>query len=237
MNLCTGCNIRHDTRPNEKVTEVLGILATGAIVLQQRLDSREDFVFISVVEPWRRETIAGNGSEGNGTHGGQATSSALEQVRGIAFRPDGSFFVCTHKGAHAVWFVDTAGQIWKLIDGGNNDHNGDGTPITDFPQNAISEPRAVAIAPNGDLLITENDNGFIRRVTNICVEPQILAFDGETGQFTWTTHREGDYLLQRSTDLRNWTTAMEVSPSNGPTTSVTLSPDDPVEFFRATEIE
>jgi len=28
----------------------------------------------------------------------------------------------------------------------------------------VSEVRAVTVAPNGDILITENDYGFIRRV-------------------------------------------------------------------------
>ena len=64
-----------------------------------------------------KTAIAGSGATGNAVEGDQATATALDQVRGIAFRPDGSFFVCTHKGEQAVWFVDTTGLIWKFIDG------------------------------------------------------------------------------------------------------------------------
>lgn len=202
---------------------------TGFLCVTDRADHK---VYRLSADGSSRTVIAGNGFEGNGTHGGVATSSALEQVRGIAFRPDGSFFVCTHKGAHAVWFVDTAGRIWKLIDGGNNDHNGDGTLISAFTPNMISEPRAVALAPNGDLLITENDDGFIRRVTNVCVDHELTEFAPESGELTWKSHREASYTVQESRDLKNWTPVLNLSGSNGPTTTATVTPNDPRVYFR-----
>lgn len=186
-----------------------------------------------------KTAIAGSGATGNAVEGDQATATALDQVRGIAFRPDGSFFVCTHKGEQAVWFVDTTGLIWKFIDGNNNSHNGDGTPIPSRPQNVISEPRAITIAPNGDLLITENDEGFIRRVTNICVEPKIIDFVVQPGQqatITFRSHREGNYAIQQSGDLRTWTAILDVETSNGPTTTVSVGPSNTRDFFRVSSL-
>ena len=178
--------------------------------------------------------IAGSGGTGGGVEGVQATQCALDQVRGIAFRPDGSFFVCTHKGDHAVWFIDTAGLIWKLIDGENNAHSGDGFPISDRRQDIISEPRAVTIAPNGDLLITEKDEGHIRRVTNLCVEPVItgIELNADTATLTWTSQREGSYRIEGSRDLSSWQPILDAETGMGPSSSAAVDRIQPREFFR-----
>ncbi|MGI9244516.1 MAG: hypothetical protein ACR2RV_27190 [Verrucomicrobiales bacterium] len=181
--------------------------------------------------------IAGTGNETGGGEGQLATASALDQVRGIAFRPDGSFFVCTHKGEHAVWFVDTAGLIWKFIDGANNNHSGDGFPVCDRRQNMISEPRAVTIAPNGDLLITENDDGYIRRITNLEIEPLItnVAYDPGSLTLTWNSQREASYRVEESLDLSGWTPVLDVETSNGPSTTAMVGTSESRGFVRVVE--
>ena len=112
----------------------------------------------------RKETIAGNGSKAEPVSGRPATEIGLFEVRGVALRPDGSFFLCTHKGGDVI-FVDTKGIAHKFIDGrgSGNVRHGDGSPV-DAPGDKISEPRAVTLAPNGDLIITCNDHGFVRLV-------------------------------------------------------------------------
>ena len=206
---------------------------TGQLCVTDREASR---VYRLSPDGSTRMVIAGNGFDSGGGHGQAATATGLDEVRGIAFRPDGSFFVCTHKGEHAVWFVDTAGLIWKFIDGQNNAHGGDGMPVSQFPQNAISEPRAVTIAPNGDLLITERDEGHVRRVTNTCIAPKLLSFDPAMASITWTTQREANYMIQESRDLKNWTAIFDVETSNGPTTTVVIGgPSLPRQYFRAVE--
>jgi hypothetical protein len=88
---------------------------------------------------------------------------ALNEPRGIAFNPDGSYFLATHEGSQ-IWFVDSEQRIHLLIDGQpNHVHAGDNQPIsTAGPK--VSEVRAITIAPNRDLLITESDYGYVRRV-------------------------------------------------------------------------
>ena len=112
----------------------------------------------------KKKTIAGNGTTAEPVNGRPATEIGLFEVRGIALRPDGSFFVCTHKGGDIV-FVDSKGIANKFIDGvgRGNVHAGDGEPVAN-PGDKISEPRAVALAPNGDLIITCSDYGFVRVV-------------------------------------------------------------------------
>jgi hypothetical protein len=165
-------------------------------------------------------SIAGTGGTTGGFSGQLATSVALFEVRGVAVLENGGYFVCTHKGGQ-VWYIDTNGYAWLFIHGDDkkSTHAGDGLPPSSTLK-SISEPRAIALAPNGDILITENDKGFIRRVTNIAVEPKILRAERkpEVGfELEWTSHREGVYQLERSDDLTNWT-ALSVNASNGSTT-------------------
>jgi len=110
-----------------------------------------------------RDRIAGNESTVGGGDGWLATETALEEVRGIAFHPEGGFFLATHEGSQ-VWFVDDRQVIHLLVDGNDKDvHGGDGQPLG-TPGKNVSEVRSVTLAPNGDLLITENDGGYVRRV-------------------------------------------------------------------------
>lgn len=113
-----------------------------------------------------RTLIAGNESTFGGGSGFPATDTALFEVRGIQFHPDGGMLLATHSGGQ-VWFVDDQQKIHLLIDGDDNDaHGGDGEPVT-TPGLKVSEVRAVALGANGDLLVTEHDNGYIRRVKTL----------------------------------------------------------------------
>ncbi len=106
--------------------------------------------------------IAGNGSRTGGGDGQAAVATGLDEVRGVWGHPDGGFFVATHKGGQ-VWYV-SGGSIHLFVDGDSDDsHAGDGLRFDD-PTVRISEPRAITMDPNGNLLITEHDGGFIRRV-------------------------------------------------------------------------
>jgi sugar lactone lactonase YvrE len=108
--------------------------------------------------------IAGTGLTDGGFSGQFATEVALNEVRGVEFDTTGGYYLATHRGSQ-VWYVDTEGIIHLLIDGdrGNDTHSGDGLPLT-VPGEKISEPRAVTLGPDRQLLITENDGGYIRAV-------------------------------------------------------------------------
>ena len=135
------------------------------------------------------EPIAGNGTITGGGNGFNALQTGLNEVRGIHFRDDGSYLLATHDGGQ-VWFVDTDDVIHLLVDG-NNDHShaGDGLPLSS-PGKKISEPRAVTLAPDGDLIITESDFGYIR-IAEFVPEPRswILAVFGVIGVWISVTGR------------------------------------------------
>ncbi|MCB1096411.1 MAG: hypothetical protein KDN22_12615 [Verrucomicrobiae bacterium] len=153
-----------------------------------------------------RTIIAGDGSDNEPVDGSPATSIGLEDVRGIALRPDGSFFLCTQKGGDVV-FVDSRGIATALIRGtrSGNTHEGDGLPL-ESPGEKISEPRAVTLAPSGDLIITTNDNGFIRVVRAIPAPEGLTASFGNPGNLTfdWQPTEGIAVDIEHSTSLRKW---------------------------------
>lgn len=120
-----------------------------------------------IYEDGLRERIAGNGFTFNTTDGGDgglATATGLEGVRGIWFLPTGGFFLCTHRGSQ-VWYVDTGGFIHLFLNGHRSEtHAGDNTWFYNPGEFRVSECRAVTMDHEGNLLVTEHDSGYIRKV-------------------------------------------------------------------------
>lgn len=111
-----------------------------------------------------KEIIAGNGSSFGGGHGESALNTALYGVRGVWFYSDGSYLLATHEGSR-IWYVDTLGIIYLFLDGlkGDSYHSGDGEYFKTVGYK-ISEARSVTMDYKGNILITENDRGFIRKI-------------------------------------------------------------------------
>lgn len=108
--------------------------------------------------------IAGNESTANsagGGDGGLATLTALNQVRAICFLPTGAYFVGTDAGSQ-VWYVDVEGKIHLFLNG--EGHAGDGTYFYNTSELRVSKVRQITSTPDGDLLITEHDAGYVRKV-------------------------------------------------------------------------
>ena len=119
--------------------------------------------------------IAGNGTQFNsagGGDGGEATLTALDGVRGVWFLPNGGFFVCTHRGSQ-VWYIDTGGLIYLFLNGSRNEtsHAGDGTWFWNLAELRVSECRAVTLDYEGNLLLTEHDAGYVRKVQFLRHQP------------------------------------------------------------------
>ncbi len=122
-----------------------------------------------------RTPIAGNGSTTNyvvGGDGGLALATGLEEVRGIWFLPTGAYFLCTHQGSQ-VWYVDTDGLIHLFLNGYHSDttHAGDNSWFYNPNEYRVSECRAVTLDYEGNMLITENDLGYVRKIRFLPYEP------------------------------------------------------------------
>jgi DNA-binding beta-propeller fold protein YncE len=162
--------------------------------------------------PDQRTRITGNFSQPLPQDGQLAVNSFIEGPRGIAFRPDGSYFLCGHRDG-SVWFVDTSGVIHRYLRGsGKGDAffvpDGVQPPLTDI--NYFAQPRAVTLAPNGNLLVLANDSGFLFRVQDIST-PEMppdfhLGFAPDGVHLSWTGVFGRGYRVERTFDLSsgNW---------------------------------
>jgi len=131
----------------------------GALVVTDRGGHR----VYRVAPDGTRTPIAGNGTTSGGGEGMPAVASGLDEPRAICFLAGGGFLAGTHRG-NQVWYVDPAGRLHLFLDGGDGHaHAGDGQYFR-TPGPKVSEVRAITVAPNGDILVTENDYGYVRAV-------------------------------------------------------------------------
>ena len=119
--------------------------------------------------------IAGNGLTANspgGGEGGPALLTALILPRSISFIPNGGFFVSEHdggaNGGNRIWYIDPAGNIHRWMNGSSSANTyglGDGQWFYANPSAAkLSRVRAVNMDPFGNLIITESNYGYVRRI-------------------------------------------------------------------------
>jgi DNA-binding beta-propeller fold protein YncE len=158
--------------------------------------------------PEQRTRITGNISQPGAADGQLALNSFIDQPRGIAFRPDGSYFLCGHKNG-SVWFIDTDGVLHNYLRGsGSKDSytlpDGQHPPLT--ASTYFAQPRSVTLAPNGSLLVVCNDSGYVFQVNDAStpVMPSdfhvtLLGSDGVS--LTWTGIFGRGYRVERAFDL------------------------------------
>ncbi len=187
-----------------------------------------------------KTVIAGNGDAGDGSSGIPATQCALGEVRGVAFLPNGAYFVAAMKGGD-VWYVDTQGIIHLFLQGSGsgNIHAGDGEPVGS-PGNKISEPRAVALSPYGDVLVTCNDTGYVRIIRKL--KPLQLGqqiFHEPQGRIglRWLAEPGHAYRIESSASGAAWSLldAVPGTPSGGWMEWTDPRPAAGTQFYRLTQ--
>ena len=158
--------------------------------------------------PDQRTRITGNITQPLAADGQQALNSYIDGPRGIAFRPDGSYFICGHKEG-SVWFVDTGSVMHRYLKGSGRRDNyslpdDQHPPLTGMDY--FAQPRAVTLAPNGNLLVVCNDSGFVFRVNSVS-PPDLLPdlhlnAQGTNGaSLSWTGVFSHGYRVERSFSL------------------------------------
>jgi hypothetical protein len=111
--------------------------------------------------------IAGNGSQTGGGEGFPALETGLILPRSIWFIPNGGFFIGEHDPGNRIWYVDPAGLIHRWMHGSSANHFrvGDGQWFYANPdQPKVSRVRSVVTDPFGNLIITESNYGYVRRI-------------------------------------------------------------------------
>ena len=106
--------------------------------------------------------VYGDGKTHAVVDGESASTGSLYGVRGIWKFPTGGFLLALHEG-NQVLYVDPGNRVHILVDGGATAHAGDGQWFY-APGQKVSQSRSVTMDKQGNILIVENDFGYVRKI-------------------------------------------------------------------------
>ncbi len=153
--------IRSDFR---NLGNILGDERTGELYLSDR----EAYRVYRMDTNGNLTTLAGDGTaSGNGGDGFPAVQSSLNLPRSVWFLNNGGFFIGEHDPGNRIWYVDPAGILHRWMNGSSahNHRVGDGLWFYEDPNLAkVSRVRSVVADPFGNLIITESNYGYVRRI-------------------------------------------------------------------------
>jgi hypothetical protein len=105
-------------------------------------------------------TIAGHGDFGLLGDGGPAKDARLTFPEGVSVTPDGALYIAD-SFHHRVRKVGTDGTITTVAGNGEFGFSGDGGPAKDA---RLTDPRGIAVGPDGTLYIADTRNHRVRAV-------------------------------------------------------------------------
>jgi sugar lactone lactonase YvrE len=126
-------------------------------------DRDDNTVWLVATNNGARTLLFGNGGTNPVVDGTFAATNALYGVRGVWQPPISGYFLATDYGAQLL-YVDVAGVIHILVNGKNDDHAGDGQWFYSPANHYFGELRSVSMDYQGNLIIVENDTGYVRRI-------------------------------------------------------------------------
>jgi hypothetical protein len=91
---------------------------------------------------------------------GAAPSDTPTAPSGLALSPEGDLYVADPEG-HCAWHRFPDGRLERCIGDGKAEDSGDGGPAT---QGRLLAPTALALGPDGSLLIADSEAGRVRKV-------------------------------------------------------------------------
>lgn len=147
---------------------IIGDERTGDLYISDRLANRVYRMDTNgVLTP-----IAGNGTQGVAVEGAPALQTPLALPRCVWFLPNAGYFITEHDAGNGlgnrIWYVDPAGIIHRWMNGtgsGNPSRVGDGQWFYANPNTPkVSRVRAINTDPFGNLIITESNYGYVRRI-------------------------------------------------------------------------
>ncbi|MEO6726172.1 MAG: BACON domain-containing carbohydrate-binding protein, partial [Blastocatellia bacterium] len=132
-------------------------------------------------------TIAGNGSAAYGGDGGPATDASLNFPYGVALDKDGNIYFADFGNSRVRKITLADSKISTVAGNGNATFNGDDKPATEA---SLNSPLNVTFDKDGNLIITDNLNYRIRRVSaadgkiSTIVGTGVSGFSGDGGLAT-----------------------------------------------------
>lgn len=147
---------------NKKFNNLGNIIISGTNIVAT--DRDDNTVWLVDTNSGNRNLLFGSGKSGVVVDGSLALTNSLNDVRGVWQPPTGGYFLATDNGAQLL-FVDPAGIIHVLVNGFADDHAGDGQWFfNNLASPKFGQLRSVCMDKQGNLLIVENDTGFVRRI-------------------------------------------------------------------------
>jgi hypothetical protein len=125
-------------------------------------DRDDNTVWFVNTNTGNRTLLFGNGGIGTVVDDTLALTNSLNDVRGIWQPPIGGYFLATDNGAQLL-YVDKAGIIHVFVNGFADTHAGDGQWFF-TPGYKFGQLRSVSMDKQGNLIIVENDLGYVRRI-------------------------------------------------------------------------
>ncbi len=163
---CSGSDLKRWTNGtvstrNSQFNELGNIVvnAQGNIIATDRGDHE---VYRVTASNGNRTKLFGSGATTSPVEGTLALTNGLNEVRGVWLVPTGGYLLATHAGSQ-ILYVDAAGVLRVFVSGQPGAHAGDGDWFH-APGDKVSEVRSVTMDPQGNVLITESDAGFIRKI-------------------------------------------------------------------------
>jgi hypothetical protein len=145
---------------NKQFNDLGNIIVSGPNIVATDLD--DNTVWLVATNTGARTLLFGNGGTALVVDDTLAATNSLYGVRGVWQPPIGGYFLATDSGAQFL-YVDITGVIHIMVKGYEDTHAGDGhwfyTPGYKFGQ-----LRSVSMDSQGNLLIVENDLGYVRRI-------------------------------------------------------------------------
>ena len=145
---------------NKQFNDLGNIIVSGTNIVAT--DRGDNTVWLVNTNSGARTLLFGDGGTNLVVDDTLAATNSLYGVRGVWQPPIGGYFLATDFGAQLL-YVDILGVIHILVHGYDDDHSGDGQWFY-APGYKFGQLRSVSMDNQGNLLIVENDLGYVRRI-------------------------------------------------------------------------
>jgi hypothetical protein len=146
---------------NSQFNDLGNLIISGTNIVAT--DRSDNTVWLVTTNAGTRTLLFGNGNENVAVDGSLAATNSLYGVRGVWQPPIGGYFLATDYGAQFL-YVDVTGLIHIFVNGQNDDHAGDGQWFYSPTNYFFGQLRSVSMDNQGNLIIVENDLGYVRRI-------------------------------------------------------------------------
>jgi hypothetical protein len=146
---------------NKDFNDLGNIIMSGNNIVAT--DRGANTVWLVATNTGVRTLLFGNGGTNLVVDDTLAATNSLYGVRGVWQPPTGGYILATDYGEQLL-YVDLGGVIHILVNGYGDDHAGDGAWFYAPYRYLFGGLRSVTMDTQGNLIIVENDLGYVRRI-------------------------------------------------------------------------